>query len=121
MKGRNHPVSRSACDQAPWRSPMTSVTVLRHRIKAAVAGLALFLGGPVMQARAELPPLIPREVLFGNPEKISPQISHDGQRLAWIAPDQKNVLQVWVKTVGKEDDKVVTADKKRGIRQYGWA
>src|SRR5438445_7676310 len=72
-------------------------------------------------ARAELPPLIPREVLFGNPERVSPQISPDGERLAWIAPNTNNVLQVWVKTIGKDDDKVVTADKKRGIRQYFWA
>ena len=26
-----------------------------------------------------------------------------------------------MKTVGKDDDKIVTADKKRGIRQYFWA
>ena len=31
--------------------------------------------------------LIPRKVLFGNPERISPHISPDGTRLAWIAPD----------------------------------
>ncbi|HKI72716.1 MAG TPA: hypothetical protein VKA81_10090, partial [Verrucomicrobiae bacterium] len=72
-------------------------------------------------ARAQLPPLIPREVLFGNPERVSPQVSPDGTRLAWIAPNTNNVLQVWVKTLGKEDDRVVTADKKRGIRQYFWA
>ncbi len=71
--------------------------------------------------RAELPPLISREILFGNPERIAPQLAPDGKRLAWIAPDAKNVLQVWVKTVGKEDGKTVTADKKRGIRQYFWA
>jgi dipeptidyl aminopeptidase/acylaminoacyl peptidase len=70
---------------------------------------------------AELPPLIPREVLFGNPERTSPRLSPDGRRLAWIAPDKRNVLQVWVKTIGKDDDKSVTADKKRGIRQYLWA
>ena len=72
-------------------------------------------------ASAELPPLIPREILFGNPERTSPALSPDGKRLAWLAPDTNNVLQVWVKTVGKEDDKIVTADKKRGIRQYLWA
>src|SRR5207237_9100462 len=70
---------------------------------------------------AELPPLIARDVLFGNPERTAPQLSPDGKRLAWLAPDKKNVLQVWVKTLGKDDDKVVTADKKRGIRQYTWA
>ena len=30
--------------------------------------------------------LIPRSVLFGNPERTSPQISPDGGSLAWIAP-----------------------------------
>ena len=88
----------------------------------AVAGLlavtaALALPVPAL---AELPPLIPRDILFGNPERTSPQISPDGKRLAWLAPDKKNVLQVWVKTIGKDDDKMVTADKKRGIRQYFW-
>src|SRR5438874_5877892 len=70
---------------------------------------------------AELPPLIARDVLCGNPERTAPQLSPDGKRLAWLAPDKKNVLQVWVKTLGTSDDHVVTADKKRGIRQYSWA
>jgi dipeptidyl aminopeptidase/acylaminoacyl peptidase len=72
-------------------------------------------------ARADLPPLIPRTVLFGNPEKLSPKLSPDGRLLAYLAPDQKNVLQVWLRTVGKEDDRPLTADKKRGIRIYSWA
>src|SRR5262245_19889438 len=70
---------------------------------------------------AGLPPLISREVLFGNPEKAEPNISPDGKRLAWLAPDRRNVLQVWVKTVGKDDDRIVTDDQKRGIRWYLWA
>jgi dipeptidyl aminopeptidase/acylaminoacyl peptidase len=82
--------------------------------------LAAITLGPAVASLAELPPLIPRETLFGNPERTSPRLSPDGKRLAWIAPDKKNVLQVWVKTIGKDDDKVVTADKKRGIRQYFW-
>lgn len=72
-------------------------------------------------ALAEPPALIPRDVLFGNPERTSPHLSPDGKHLAWLAPDKKNVLQVWVKTIGKKDDKMVTADKKRGIRSYFWA
>ena len=71
-------------------------------------------------ARAELPPLIPRKVLFGNPVKTSPQIAPDGKRLAYLAPDNKDVLQVWVRTAGKEDDRKMTADKKRGIRMFLW-
>jgi dipeptidyl aminopeptidase/acylaminoacyl peptidase len=71
-------------------------------------------------AWAELPPLIPRDVLFGNPDKVSPRISPDGRRLAYIAPDE-GVLNVWIRTVGKNDDRVVTKDRKRGIRYYIWA
>jgi len=72
-------------------------------------------------ARPPLPAgMIPREVLFGNPVKASPELSPDGTRLAYLAPDSKGVLNVWVRTVGKTDDEVVTADKKRGIRQFIW-
>ena len=70
---------------------------------------------------ARLPPLIPRDVLFGNPVKASPQISPDGTRLAYLAPYDKGVLNVWVRTIGKDDDVQVTNDTHRGIRQYFWA
>ena len=70
---------------------------------------------------AGLPPVIPRELLFGNPERTRARLSPDSARLAWLAPDKNNVLQVWVQTVGKEDAKIVTADKKRGINPYQWA
>ena len=66
-----------------------------------------------------LPPLVPREILFGNPERISPRISPDGTRLAWIAPAD-GVLNVWVRTVGADDDRAVTTDRDRGIRQFFW-
>lgn len=66
------------------------------------------------------PELIPREVLFGNPVKTVPQISPDGKMLAYLAP-VNNVLNVWLKTIGKEDDRAVTKDTNRGIRRYFWA
>jgi dipeptidyl aminopeptidase/acylaminoacyl peptidase len=75
----------------------------------------------IAAAQGELPPLISRDLLFGNPERTLPALSPDGKRLAWLAPDTNNVLQVWVRTAGKDDDKIITADKKRGIRQYLWA
>ncbi|HEY2749109.1 MAG TPA: S9 family peptidase [Polyangia bacterium] len=81
----------------------------------------LLAGAFVAPAFAEPPPLIARDVLFGNPDRAAPHLSPDGKRLGWIAPDKKNVLQVWVKTIGKNDDKMVTADKKRGIRNYFFA
>jgi dipeptidyl aminopeptidase/acylaminoacyl peptidase len=67
------------------------------------------------------PPLIPREVLFGNPERVSPRISPDGRWLAWIAPDRE-VLNLWVAPVGDIDRaRVVTDDRDRGIRAFLWA
>ena len=66
------------------------------------------------------PELIPREVLFGNPTKVAPRISPDGTMMAYIAPVD-NVLNVWVKTIGEEDDHAVTQDTVRGIRRYFWA
>ena len=87
----------------------------------AMAVTALLVVGPAPALRAELPPLIPRKTLFDNPQRLTPRISPDGTRLAWIAPDAKNVQQVFVQTIGKDDAKAVTADKKRGIRQYLWA
>jgi dipeptidyl aminopeptidase/acylaminoacyl peptidase len=71
-----------------------------------------------------LPTLIPREVLFGNPEKAQPRLSPDGKRLAYLAPVD-GVLNVWVgpvdSPVGGEDYRPVTKDRKRGIRVYFWA
>lgn len=76
------------------------------------------LNMPFLQAKEV--DLIPREVLFGNPVKASPQISPDGKMLAYLAP-VNNVLNVWVRTIGQNDDRAVTNDANRGIRTYGWA
>jgi dipeptidyl aminopeptidase/acylaminoacyl peptidase len=67
-----------------------------------------------------VPDLIPRDVLFGNPERASPRISRDGRRLGYLAPEE-GVLNVWVRSLGEEDDRAVTHDRVRGIRIYFWA
>jgi dipeptidyl aminopeptidase/acylaminoacyl peptidase len=66
------------------------------------------------------PELIPLDVLFGNPERTQPQLSPDGSKLAYLAPDD-GVLNVWVGAIGTEDFKPVTRDRLRGIQQYEWA
>jgi dipeptidyl aminopeptidase/acylaminoacyl peptidase len=75
-------------------------------------------------SETSLPDLIPREVLFGNPEKAQPRLSPDGERLAYLAP-MDGVLNVWVgpagSPVGGEYYKPVTKDCMRGIRIYFWA
>jgi dipeptidyl aminopeptidase/acylaminoacyl peptidase len=74
--------------------------------------------------------LIPRTVLFGNPERTFPRLSPDGSRLAWIAPHD-GVLNVWIAPLradpGQDDAvdwaaaQVVTDDRDRGIRMFTWA
>ena len=70
--------------------------------------------------------LIPRSVLFGNPERTSPRMSHDGSQLGWIAP-RDGVLNVWVAPIGESDGvdwaaaRAVTDDTDRGVRVFGWA
>src|SRR6266704_3680645 len=69
--------------------------------------------------------LIPRRVLFGNPERVSPRISPNGTSLAWIAP-HNGVLNVWTAPVGADgvdwdSARVVTGDTDRGIRVFAWA
>jgi dipeptidyl aminopeptidase/acylaminoacyl peptidase len=64
--------------------------------------------------------LIKREILFGNPERTSPRLSRDGEYLAYIAPDENNVLQVWLKNLNEDEAQQLTQDKKRGIRFYFW-
>lgn len=89
-------------------------------MKGFLTSLALFgLMTMSVHAQQNLPPLIPREVLFGNPERANPQISPDGRLLAYLAP-HNGVLNVWIRTVGQQDDRVVTDDRKRGIRIYFW-
>ncbi|HVN30528.1 MAG TPA: S9 family peptidase [Thermoanaerobaculaceae bacterium] len=89
-----------------------------HRRLFVAVVLILFFAGA---AFAEMPPLIPREILFGNPEKASPRISPDGTQLAYLSPSDKGVLNVWVRTIGRADDTQVTNDTHRGIRIHFWA
>lgn len=66
-------------------------------------------------------PPIPRHVLYGNPERADVQISPDGRHLSWLAPDE-GVLNVWVApTADPGAARVVTNDRRRGIRSHDWA
>jgi dipeptidyl aminopeptidase/acylaminoacyl peptidase len=69
---------------------------------------------------AERVDLIPRSMIFGNPEKTMPTVSPDGKMMAYLAP-LNGVINVWVKTIGKEDDKAVTKDTNRGVINCFWS
>ncbi|HVN11365.1 MAG TPA: S9 family peptidase [Kineosporiaceae bacterium] len=67
-----------------------------------------------------LPPLIPRSVLFGNPDHTSPSVSPDARLLGYVAP-LDGVLNVWVEPLdGSRPARAVTHDTDRGVRSFAF-
>ena len=102
-------------------------TAMETRFKQACRPLtaSALLAGATLAACAfgcgrQTPALIPQSVLFGNPAKAAPSLSPDGTMMAYLAP-MNNVMNVWVKTIGAGNDKAVTRDVARGVRNYLWA
>ena len=70
----------------------------------------------------KLPPLIDREVFFGNPQIDNAQLSPDGKFLAFQKP-LNGIMNVWVKRLDEpfEAAHPVTADTDRPIPTYSWS
>ncbi|MCC7143656.1 MAG: S9 family peptidase [Candidatus Eisenbacteria bacterium] len=82
----------------------------------ALAAIAAFSA----PARSETP-IIPRDVLFGSPDRAGAQISPDGSRLAYLAPVE-GVLNIWVGPVtDPKAAKAMTHLGGSGVTQYFWA
>ena len=98
----------------------------RHSITATVLLLSLSISTALAQDKAAAQQvaeteLIPRDLLFGNPERSNVLISPDGMSLSWLAPVD-GVMNVWVAPASDPAKaKAVTADKARGIRNYFWS
>ena len=80
---------------------------------------ALFLA--FCSAQAALPPLVPREILFGNPARTDPKISPDGSQLSWLAPDKSNTLNVCTSTLDGTNPHCVTNETGDPIEWYAWS
>jgi len=67
------------------------------------------------------PPIIDRELFFGDPEITNAQLSPDGKFIAFIKPF-KGTQNVWVKPTAAPFDsaKPLTADESRPIPGYFW-
>ncbi|MEO0559358.1 MAG: S9 family peptidase, partial [Bacteroidota bacterium] len=72
-------------------------------------------------ATADLPPLLDREVFFGNPEISGAQLSPDGRYLTFLR-DYEGVRNVWVKGIDEsfEAARPLTADE-RPVPGYFWS
>src|SRR3954453_12466997 len=66
-------------------------------------------------------PLIPRDVLFGNPRRAQARLSHDGKWISFLAP-VNGVLNIWVAPANDlSKAKAVTEEKIRPIPSPDWA
>jgi dipeptidyl aminopeptidase/acylaminoacyl peptidase len=75
---------------------------------------------PRRDARADAT-VLPRQLIFGNPDRVGPRISPDGKQLGFIAP-KDGVLNVFVAPVGDlSKARAVTDSKARPIPSFAWA
>ena len=67
----------------------------------------------------DLPPFVPLRDFLDDPVQTEAQVSPDGKQLAYLAPLEGR-LNVWVRTIGGDDDYPVTTDRVRSIVSYRW-
>jgi dipeptidyl aminopeptidase/acylaminoacyl peptidase len=67
------------------------------------------------------PPLIDRDVIFGNPEIAAAELSPDGKYIAFLKP-WKDTRNVYVKAVGEPFSaaRLLTTETKRPVAGYLW-
>src|SRR6185436_4972741 len=77
---------------------------------------------PAQAAQSSLPPLIDRELFFGNPEIATGTISPDGKFVAFRKP-WNGTMNIWVKGAAEPfaQAKRLTADTKRPIPAFFWS
>ena len=72
------------------------------------------------KVQAEQSELIPREVLFGNPERVAVQISPDGKWISYLAP-YEGVMNIWLQPREGGEARPLTTFTDRPLPGYTWA
>ena len=101
-----------------------------HKLRSVILALAaaLICFGNISQTQvlaqpaSGLPPIIDRELFFGDPEISGAQISPDGKFISFMKPF-KGTRNIWVKRTEEPFDKAkpITADTQRPIPAYFWS
>src|SRR5215469_16627048 len=115
------PCSRS--QEFTWLSPRWPERIRRMKLFSAVVSLLLLVSAAVAQAnQPATPPLIDRDIIFGNPEIAAAELSPDGKYIAFLKPwhDTRNV---YVKTVDEpfSGARLLTTESKRPIAGFLWS
>lgn len=99
------------------------VSLLMLVAASVAAGCATAKTTQIAEASLETAdaPLIPRKLIFGNPERSQARLSPDGSTLSWLAPDE-GVVNVWVAPTNElASARAITKDRGRGIGSYLWS
>ncbi|HEX9129949.1 MAG TPA: hypothetical protein VF850_12390, partial [Gemmatimonadaceae bacterium] len=103
---------------------MRSSVIRSARAIAGTLAIGIVFTAPVASSAqsGKLPPLIDRELFFGNPEISGAQISPDGRYISFLKP-YKDTRNIWVKRIGDPYTaaKLMTNDTKRPVTQYFWS
>lgn len=92
---------------------------LKNSLLSAIAIAAL--AAPVA-VRAQQPPIIDRQLFFGEVQISGAQISPDGQYISFLKP-YKGTRNIWVKKAGEPFTaaRPVSAEATRPVRNYFWS
>lgn len=82
----------------------------------------LFILVPSVSLMAQMPPLIDREIFFGDPEISGSKISPNGKYITFMKP-LNNIRNIWIKERGESFDQArpLTADSTRPVPGYFWS
>lgn len=64
--------------------------------------------------------LIPKKILFGDPEKTTVRLSGNGKYISYLAP-YEGALNIWVAPIADMAKAAPLTEDKRGLRSYLWA
>jgi dipeptidyl aminopeptidase/acylaminoacyl peptidase len=103
-------------------SPHRATIKLMSLLKTTLAAIAMFSSLPGQTAPQGQPPLIDRQLLFGDPEIIGAELSPDGHYLAFIKPWQ-STRNIWVKKIDEPfaAARLLTTETKRPIPGFLWS
>jgi dipeptidyl aminopeptidase/acylaminoacyl peptidase len=89
------------------------------KLSAALVSALVLSGGSLM---AQLPPLVDRDLFFGEVEISGAQISPDGQYISFLKP-YNGARNIWLKKATEpfSSAKPMTAEKERPVRGYFWS
>jgi len=90
---------------------------MRFRVILLTIIISIFIFG--CAPKEEMPPLIPMEDFFRNPEKAAFSLSPDGAHIAWVQPWERR-LNIHVLNIEEEKVTRITSATERDITNYLW-